>query len=214
VTVDLEDGGAVRARRAVVALPPALAAGLGHDPPLPAARAALGRAMPMGAVIKCLAAYPAPFWRARGLSGTGTSLRGPLAAAFDTSPDGPGAPGVLLGFLEGREARALGGAPPAERRAAVLDAFARLLGPEAREPAEYVERDWTAEDRSGGGYAGVMAPGGWTAHGPALRAPAGRIHWAGTETAEVWCGYMDGAVRSGRRAAGEVLALEALGRAA
>jgi monoamine oxidase len=52
-----------------------------------------------------------------------------------------------------------------------------------------------------------MAPGAWTAYGPAVRAPCGRLHWAGSETAEVWCGYMDGAVRSGRRAAGEVLAL-------
>jgi monoamine oxidase len=33
----------------------------------------------------------------------------------------------------------------------------------------------------------------------------GRIHWAGTETAEVWNGFMDGAVRSGLRAAREIL---------
>jgi monoamine oxidase len=33
----------------------------------------------------------------------------------------------------------------------------------------------------------------------------GRIHWAGTETASVWSGYMDGAVSSGQRAAAEVL---------
>jgi monoamine oxidase len=34
----------------------------------------------------------------------------------------------------------------------------------------------------------------------------GRLHWAGTETAAVWNGYMDGAVQSGERAAAEVLA--------
>lgn len=33
-----------------------------------------------------------------------------------------------------------------------------------------------------------------------------RIHWAGTETATQWCGYMSGAVQSGQRAAVEVLA--------
>lgn len=33
-----------------------------------------------------------------------------------------------------------------------------------------------------------------------------RIHWAGTETATQWCGYMDGAVQAGQRAALEVLA--------
>ena len=43
-------------------------------------------------------------------------------------------------------------------------------------------------------------------YGPALRAPVERIHWAGTETATVWTGYMDGAVQAGKRAASEVLA--------
>ena len=50
-----------------------------------------------------------------------------------------------------------------------------------------------------------------TRFGPALRAPVGRIHWAGTETSEAWSGYMDGAVRSGDRVAAEVLAALALG---
>ena len=41
-------------------------------------------------------------------------------------------------------------------------------------------------------------------YGPALREPVGRIHWAGTETATEWCGYMDGAVSSGERVAAEL----------
>ena len=47
---------------------------------------------------------------------------------------------------------------------------------------------------------------GAPAYGPALRRPVGRSHWAGTETSTYWNGYMDGAVRSGERAASEVLA--------
>ena len=50
-----------------------------------------------------------------------------------------------------------------------------------------------------------MPPGVYTQYGPALKAPIGRIHWAGTETSGYWNGYMDGAVRSGERAAAEVL---------
>ena len=38
--------------------------------------------------------------------------------------------------------------------------------------------------------------------------PAGRLIWSGTETAEIWNGYMDGAVRSGHQAA--LQALQAL----
>ena len=44
-----------------------------------------------------------------------------------------------------------------------------------------------------------------TVFGPALREPVGRIHWAGTETSDIWSGYVDGALRSGDRVAKEVL---------
>ena len=48
-----------------------------------------------------------------------------------------------------------------------------------------------------------MAPGVLSAYGQELARPCGRIHWAGTETATVWSGYMEGAIRSGERAAEE-----------
>ena len=52
----------------------------------------------------------------------------------------------------------------------------------------------------------LLGPGTLIDFGIALRPPVGRIHWAGTETSTYWNGYMDGAVRSGERAAAEVLA--------
>jgi monoamine oxidase len=45
--------------------------------------------------------------------------------------------------------------------------------------------------------------------GPALQAPTGRIHWAGTETASVFTGYMEGALESAERVFGELHALRA-----
>jgi monoamine oxidase len=63
------------------------------------------------------------------------------------------------------------------------------------------------EEYTRGCYGGVFGPGAWLAYGQSLRAPVGRIHWAGTETAQVWMGYMDGAVRSGEQAAQDVAAL-------
>ncbi|HRI50352.1 MAG TPA: FAD-dependent oxidoreductase, partial [Pseudomonadota bacterium] len=63
---------------------------------------------------------------------------------------------------------------------------------------------------SRGCYFGLMPPGTLSRYGAALRTPCGRIHFAGTETAGRWLGYMDGAVESGRRAAREVLPLLAL----
>jgi monoamine oxidase len=54
----------------------------------------------------------------------------------------------------------------------------------------------------------VLGPGAWTGYGRLLREPVGRIHWAGTETATRWMGYLDGAIQSGRRAAAEVMSSE------
>ena len=74
-----------------------------------------------------------------------------------------------------------------------------------RTPVEIVEQHWPAEPFTRGGPVAVSVPGALTALGPALRAPVGPLHWAGTETATTWCGYLDGALSAGLRAAGEVL---------
>ncbi|XP_038573074.1 amine oxidase [flavin-containing]-like, partial [Micropterus salmoides] len=93
-----------------------------------------------------------------------------------------------------------------ERRKAVLSSLVKYLGPEAASSIHYEEKDWAKEDYSGGCPVNVMAPGLLTYYHPSLRKPCGRIHWAGTETATQWCGYMSGAVQAGQRAALEVLA--------
>jgi monoamine oxidase len=199
------DGVEVRARRAIVALPPALAGRIAYDPPLPGFRDQLTQRMAQGTVIKCMAIYSEPFWRGEGLTGQGTSDIGPVRVTFDNSPP-DGAPGVLLGFLEGRQARALGRRRPEERRDAVVGCFVRMFGPRAASPDGYVERVWADEEWTRGCYGCAMPTGGWTEFGPALRAPIGPLHWAGAETATVWSGYMDGAVSSGERAAADIAA--------
>ena len=199
------DGAAVRSRRAIVAIPPALAGRITYDPPLPGFRDQLTQRQPLGTVGKCMAIYDEPFWRGDGLTGQATSDTGPVKLTFDNSPP-DGSPGVLLGFLEGQRARDLGRVAPAERREAVIDCFTRLFGERAAKPGRYVERLWAEEEFSRGCYGCFMPPGTWTSCGEALRAPIGPLHWAGAEVAEVWSGYMDGAVRSGEAAAREVLA--------
>jgi len=161
--------------------------------------------MPQGTVAKCMAVYERPFWRDEGLSGQALTVQGPTRIVFDNSPR-DGSRGVLLGFLEGRLARDLGAWEPAARRHAVVDGFRRLFGPRAADPGDYLEMLWADEPFTRGCYGCYLPPGAWTAHGHALRRPVGRIHWAGAETATTWSGYMDGAVRSGERAAREVLA--------
>lgn len=199
------DGLKLRARRAILAIPPVLTARIAYDPPLPGYRDGMTQRMPQGAVVKCMAVYDEPFWRADGLSGQALSDTGPAKITYDNSPP-DGSPGVLLGFLEGRQARELGRLDAGARRDAVLGGFARLFGARASRPERFVERSWAEEEWTRGCYGCSFTTGGWTGYGRALREPIGPLHWAGAETATVWNGYMEGAVRSGERAAREVLA--------
>jgi monoamine oxidase len=158
--------------------------------------------------MKCEAAYDEPFWRDAGLSGQAVFRTGsPLCSTFDNTPP-DGRPGVLMGFLGGRQWRVWSGRPADERRDAVLRSFAQIAGPRALEPRSYVERDWTSEEWTRGGPTSVLAPGVLTTLGEWRDRPFGRVRWAGTEHANHWNGYMDGAVRSGEDAAGAVLALD------
>ncbi|MGZ4186209.1 MAG: flavin monoamine oxidase family protein [Solirubrobacteraceae bacterium] len=197
------DSGSWRARRVIVAMAPMLAGRIDYEPGLPPLRDGLTQRVPQGSVIKYQAVYPTPFWRAQGLNGYANSDRPPVSVTFDNSPPN-GKPGVLLGFVEGADARRLWRQSAAGRRRAVLGSFQRLFGTRAAHPTTLIERNWSADPWTRGCYAGYMPPGVWTDFGTALREPIGPLHWAGTETAETFNGYMDGAVRSGERAAAEV----------
>ncbi len=197
----------LRAGRVIVSVPPNIAGRIAYDPPLPVLRDGLTQRMAQGSMTKCIAVYDEPFWRADGLTGQGVCDVGPLSVTFDNSPP-EGSPGVLVGFVDGPMARALASRPAEERRTTVTGFFARLFGERAGNPEAYIEQNWDEEPWTRGGPVCMLPTGGLTGYGPALREPTGRIHWAGTETATEWNGYMEGAVQSGERAAREALGVE------
>jgi monoamine oxidase len=194
----------VHAKRVIVAIPPVLVNRLRFSPGLPAQRLELGRHMPQGTLLKVAAVYDRPFWRDKGLNGTAVQTGGPVSATFDDSPP-DGSPGAVFGFVGGDEARKFKAMTKAARRAAVLKNFSDFFGQEALAARNYFETDWPSAKYSLGGPVGIAGPGVVTRFGPSIRVPHGRVHWAGTETATYWNGYMDGAVSSGRRAALEVI---------
>jgi monoamine oxidase len=198
--------GSFEAEQAIVALAPTMALRIAYDPPLPMLRDGWTQHVAQGSVIKCQAIYKTPFWRQQGLSGHTVSNEPPLFLTFDNGPPPPAEhPGILLGFVMPGRTRQIAQRPAAERRKIVLQAFARLFGSRALSPIDYVEGNWSAEEWTRGCYGGVPAPGAWVGFGRAYRAPLGRIHWAATETALRWPGYMDGAVRAGEAAADQAL---------
>jgi monoamine oxidase len=205
VAVHSDGGYVAHGKHVIVAMSPSLAGRIDYHPALPALRDQLTQRVPNGSIIKCEAVYPKPFWRDAGLSGQVVSDASPVRVTWDNSPP-DGKPGVLLGFIAGSAAREYGRKSPAQRRAAVLNNFATYFGKDALKPTAYHEKNWSTDEWTRGCYTGYMPPGVLLDFGQALREPVGRIHWAGTETSTIWAGYMDGAVRSGRRAAKEVLA--------
>lgn len=205
VTVTTRAGDRFDADHVIVTLPPTLAGRLEYEPALPAWRDQLTQRLPAGSVIKLYCVYDEPFWRAEGLTGQAASDVGPVKVTFDNSPPS-GSPGILMGFIEANDGREWTQRSVDERRTAAIECFVRYFGPRAATPVEYVERDWMAEEFSRGCYGAHFTPGVWTAFGPALRQPVGRIRWAGAECSPIWNGYMEGAVRSGESAAREILA--------
>lgn len=183
----------------VVAVPPLLADAIEFRPALsvPRATAATGR----GCAIKVHLVYPQPLWRDHGLSGWSVSADGPLLSTVDDSP--PGGVGVLTGFVTGRQARAFARLPGPARHKAVLTQVAGLF-PGLPKPASFHVTDWISERYSRGCYASLFGPGDWLALGPHLSVPHGRVHWAGTEISTEFFGLMEGAIRSGQRAATEI----------
>jgi monoamine oxidase len=189
----------------VVAIPPPLASRIRYTPALPSKRDQVTQAVQMGAVIKYQIAYDTPFWREDGKTGLIAWIDedAPVVVAYDNCPQDLRC-GVMRGFFEGAQARKYAMATAEERKRVVIETLVPALGEKARQPIDYVDQDWAAEEWTRGCYGGRLLPGAWTQFGEALREPIGRLHWAGTETAETWNGYMDGAVRSGERVATEV----------
>lgn len=195
------DQGEVRARQVIMALSPPLCQQLQFDPPLPQKRAALQRAWPAHSPARKTAmVYSRPFWRDKGLNGHIFQVDGPILWAFDNSPPG-GEIGVINAFISNASV-------PSDHKAAqrfLSEIYAQAFGSEALAPVSYHDHDWGRADPWTITCVSAIPPGFWSTHGEALRPPCGKLIWSGTETAEIWAGYMDGAVRSGHQAALQVL---------
>ena len=188
----------------IISIPPALAGRLHFDPPLPADRALLLHQLPAGTELKAVVVYDQPFWRDEGLAGSSVAMDDLFEVTLDVSPRS-GEPGMMSLYAAGPKARKLATLGVDDRRAAALETLRKRFGPRASAAVEYVEQNWAEQEWTRGCSMAHFGPGVLTQFGPQLRQPVGRVHWAGTETAGTSHGSIDGAVRSGERAASEVL---------
>jgi putrescine oxidase len=202
------DAGPIRARArvAIVAIPPNLTGSIRFEPTLPGWRMRLAQATSQGFVMKFLAVYDEPFWRADGLSGEGFAPHQFVRELYDNSPPSESV-GVLCTFLAGENAEAAARMSRKVRRTVVLEGLAKFVGRSALAAKDYIETDWSAEEWTRGAYAATFGVGGLSRFGEDLRRPVGPIHWACADIAGVGHMHMEGGVRSGDAAAEAVLDL-------
>jgi monoamine oxidase len=194
-----------RGQQVIVTVPKSVTAAVLFRPALPPAYGQYLQRQPSGSAVKINAVYPTPFWRTEGRSGSVVSDTGPLEIVYDNSPP-DGTPGILVGFAEGNQGRALFGLSAGRRKAAVLASLARYFGARALTPTHYVDMVWARQPYSGGAYGSFNPPGVLTSLGEAVAGPVDNIHFAGADYAAQWPGYMEGAIRSGTAVAARVVA--------
>lgn len=192
--------GAFTARHAVVAMPPTMAGRLIFEPAMPPERDYLTQRCPIRGKIVAAFLYDEPFWRDQG------------HRLFETErllmwdEGGEQTPAALAGLISIDWSAELWQMPKQERRAAIQEEIAAILGEPARHSTAYHEIYWAAEPWTRGCNS-FLTPGAWTQYGRALRPSVGRIHWAGAEYSPVFVGQMDGAIRSAESSADKIDAL-------
>ncbi|WP_223694011.1 flavin monoamine oxidase family protein [Leifsonia poae] len=201
----IADGVEVRARFAVLALPPILISRIAYDPPLPRRQQQMHQHLSMGFVIKVHAVYETPFWREAGYSGTAFSPYELVHEAYDNSYDGDPR-GTLVGFVSDEAADAVFRLSPEERKKRILESLSHYYGDGALTPTVYYESDWGSEEWTRGAYAASFDMGGLARYGGDLRAPVGPIHFSCSDMAGKGYQHVDGAIRVGRETAAAIIA--------
>jgi monoamine oxidase len=206
IELQIRGGTKVRCDRVIFALSPQLVAKMNFFPELEKERVDLGHAICPGKAIKVHIAFDNPFWLSPSLSNVTDSsatvafTNGPVHNFFHSKMgDSP----ALVGLITGAAAEECELVPDLKSR--VVQQIQTMYRVQ-EEPRGYVEKRWGLEEHSGGCFAGICPPDGSLFRlGHLLRTPVGRFHWASTETATEFYGYMEGALLAGTRAANEVL---------
>jgi monoamine oxidase len=180
------------------------------EPVLPPAKQALAESTTLGYYSKMVVVFENPWWQDAGFSGVFTSETGPICFTRDTCSEDDGQYSIT-GFMVGDIGRRWSKFSMAKRKQQVLDQLYSALRSVSQtlsipEPIEVIEKEWTKDPWTMGAPSPVMMPGTMTSEaGEAIRSVFDKVHFIGTETSYVWKGYLDGAVRSGKRGAAEVI---------
>lgn len=197
-------------RKVIIPIPTTLLPKIEFSPDLPPTKKLLSESTVMGYYAKTIFVFAEPWWRSLGLSGNLEASDGPICFSRDTCIFDRKQYSITC-FIVGERGRQWSKLSKHDRTAQVHGQFNKMMGSmtESRlpEPINIIEQEWIKHEWFLGAPSPVMVPGFLTsAAGRSLREPYKNLHFVGTETSDVWEGYMEGAVRSGERGAAEVIA--------
>lgn len=207
ILVGTVSGSSFQARKVISAVPPPVLKKIDFQPPLPVSKQLLINSYNYGFYQKVMIVFRTPFWVARGFCGLIQSFRGPAAVIRDTSSPADNKH-VLTCFMSGIPGEEWSKKDQKERERLLLEQIGALYEhPHVdQEVVEFVTLPWSEEEFTGHGCPSpALGPGVLSSVGAEIRSPVGSVHFVGTETAEEWKGYMEGAVRSGERGAKEII---------
>ncbi|KAG5818382.1 hypothetical protein H9Q71_001442 [Fusarium xylarioides] len=196
------------ARKVITTVPGPALKNISFYPSLPPVKRAWSESLIYGYYTKAMMEFKSPFWVERGYCGLVQSFVGPAGVICDScSPKDNKY--VLTCFMGGGPGRAWAALPEDGRIKALLEQIGKLYGGINIEDQfkSLNAYEWVNDEWAGWGCPCTSLPPGVldSLGGDGLRVPCGDLHFAGTETAGEWKGYMEGAIRSGERAAQEVV---------
>lgn len=202
-------GNVYTARKVITTVPSPVFRCINFVPELPLAKQAWSGAANGGFYGKAIVVFKTAFWVDKGLCGLTQSFIGPASVIRDSSSPVDDTH-TLTCFMVGRPGAEWAAKPAQERERALLGQIAALYDDEQSVASQFLElisHDWADEQWSGNCCPSASLTPGLldTVSCNSFREPFGSLHFAGTETAGEWKGYMEGAVRSGERAAKEVI---------
>ena len=187
-------------KKVIIAIPPPLVSKIIFQPPLSKEKTMAISHIKMGKVGKCFAIYEKPFWRTDGFSAQILAdSSSPFQAMYDSSPKEADY-GIMMAFTISDRADEFFKKELPKRQEIMTSFLVRYFGKKAANPIQYLDYTMTDEKWSGGCYAEIYPMGTWTNFKNAYSKPEKNLVWAGTETSDVWFGYIEGAVRPGEKA--------------
>ncbi|HEX6456789.1 MAG TPA: FAD-dependent oxidoreductase [Solirubrobacterales bacterium] len=161
--------------------------------------------MGMGTNSKLHVQFKDRLWSALGCTGETYADTG-YQNTWEVTRAQPGKAGILVDYTGGNIGASFGTGTPAERAAQFLAQIEPVLpGISSRWNGKATIDFWTGYQWTKGSYS-YWKVGQYTKFAGAEREPEGNCHFAGEHTSIDFQGYLNGAVESGERAAGEIIA--------